>query len=133
MWRMGMRLDRRGGHHVFVLVHIATICQVRAPPPGLEVNSAKDFRLTYRRPGQSDPFRFRLRRAVVTEDTLLADAATRVVLRPKLDAVVAVDAAGRVTGIVSAADLTTACDRSALGLPVERRLRQVPPTDRWIA
>ncbi|RMI31457.1 site-2 protease family protein [Nocardia stercoris] len=55
--------------------------------------------------------------AVVTEDTLLADAAARVVLRPKLDAIVAVDAAGRVTGIVTATDLATACDRSALGLP----------------
>jgi len=55
--------------------------------------------------------------AIVGQDDLLADVATRVVLRPKLDAITVVDPAGRLTGVVTATDLATACDRSALGLP----------------
>ncbi|KZM74704.1 site-2 protease family protein [Nocardia terpenica] len=58
------------------------------------------------------------RGAIVGVDDLLADAATRVVLRPALDAVAVVDAVGRLCGIVTATDLITACDRSALGLPL---------------
>ncbi|RDI55240.1 site-2 protease family protein [Nocardia mexicana] len=57
---------------------------------------------------------------IVGPDELLADAATRVVLRPKLDALTVVDASRRLIGIVTATDLTTACDRSALGLPVPK-------------
>jgi Zn-dependent protease len=58
--------------------------------------------------------------AVVHEEELLADAATRVLLRPKLDALTVVDTYGHLTGIVTATDLVTACDRSALGLPIRR-------------
>jgi Zn-dependent protease len=58
--------------------------------------------------------------AIVGADELLGDAATRVILRPKLDAITVVGAQGRVMGIVTATDLTIACDRSALGLPVVR-------------
>ncbi|MCX4092444.1 site-2 protease family protein [Nocardia sp. alder85J] len=58
--------------------------------------------------------------AVVTADTPLADAATRVVLRPDLDAITVVDGQGRLIGIVTATDMATACDRSALGLPIGR-------------
>ncbi|RDI68291.1 site-2 protease family protein [Nocardia pseudobrasiliensis] len=57
---------------------------------------------------------------ILAEDGLLADAATRVVLRPSLDAIAVVDPAGRLTGIVTATDLATACDRSALGLPIRK-------------
>jgi Zn-dependent protease/CBS domain-containing protein len=56
--------------------------------------------------------------AVVHEDDVLADAATRVLLRPALDALAVVDAVGRLTGIVTATDLVTACNRSTLGLAV---------------
>ncbi|WP_024805035.1 site-2 protease family protein [Nocardia sp. BMG51109] len=67
-------------------------------------------------------------------DELLADAATRVVLRPTLDAITVVDASGRLIGIVTATDLTTACDRSALGLPTRKvsppnELRLTPDRD----
>ncbi len=56
--------------------------------------------------------------AVARQDEALADVATRTVLRPKLDAIAVVDGSGRLTGVVTATDLITACDRSALGLPV---------------
>ncbi len=56
--------------------------------------------------------------SIAYEDDLLADAATRVVLRPKLDAIAVVDRIGRLTGMITATDLVTACDRSALGLPI---------------
>ncbi|WP_063820457.1 site-2 protease family protein [Nocardia aobensis] len=62
--------------------------------------------------------------AIVGRDDLLADVATRVVLRPKLDAVAVVDRFGRLTGLITATDLVTACDRSALGLPVGRPAHQ---------
>ncbi|MEU6562739.1 site-2 protease family protein [Nocardia nova] len=55
--------------------------------------------------------------ALAGQDELLADVATRVVLRPRLDAVAVVDPSGRLSGLITATDLTTACDRSALGLP----------------
>lgn len=58
------------------------------------------------------------RGTIVGPDIPLADAATRVVLRPGLDAITVVDHAGRLIGVVTTTDLTTACDRSALGLPV---------------
>ncbi|WP_460700800.1 CBS domain-containing protein [Nocardia thraciensis] len=58
--------------------------------------------------------------AIVGPDELLADAATRVVLRPQLDALTVVDGSGRLIGVVTATDLTTACDRSALGLPIRK-------------
>ncbi|MET9492950.1 hypothetical protein [Nocardia sp. NPDC006630] len=51
-------------------------------------------------------------------DDLLATVASRVVLRPNLDAIaVVVDGAGRLTGLLTATDLALACDRSALELP----------------
>lgn len=56
--------------------------------------------------------------AVVHEDELLADAATRVLPRPGLDALVVVDESDHPTGIVTATDLIAACDRSTLGLPL---------------
>ncbi|WP_227982763.1 site-2 protease family protein [Nocardia spumae] len=55
--------------------------------------------------------------AIARQDELLADVATRVVLRPRLDAVAVVDSSGHLTGLITATDLATACDRSALGLP----------------
>lgn len=64
--------------------------------------------------------------AIVTEDTLVADVVSRVVLRPNLDAVAVVDTAGRLTGLVTATDLALACNRSALGLPIQRSPRAIP-------
>ncbi|WP_026342808.1 site-2 protease family protein [Nocardia sp. BMG111209] len=60
------------------------------------------------------------RGAIVTATTPLADAVTRIVLRPELDAITVVDEQGRLIGIVTATDMAAACDRSALGLPVGR-------------
>jgi Zn-dependent protease len=65
--------------------------------------------------------------AVVHEQDLLADAATRVVLRPELDAIAVVDRIGRLSGVVTATDLVTACERSTLGITPTR---PHPPTDR---
>jgi|GEM_PF-1562982 len=59
---------------------------------------------------------------IAHEDDLLADAATRVVLRPKLDAIAVVDRVGRLTGMITATDLVTACDRSALRLPLRNTI-----------
>ncbi|WP_067855922.1 site-2 protease family protein [Nocardia shimofusensis] len=56
-------------------------------------------------------------------DELLAAVATRTLLRPDLDAVTVVDDGGRLIGILTATDLTTACQRSALGLPIQDRRR----------
>ncbi|WP_063008648.1 hypothetical protein [Nocardia kruczakiae] len=67
--------------------------------------------------------------AIVGRDDLLADVATRVVLRPKLDAAAGVDPSGRLTGVITATDLVTACDRSALGLPVGRPAPQGTASD----
>ncbi|QBS45327.1 site-2 protease family protein [Nocardia sp. CS682] len=55
--------------------------------------------------------------ARANEDELLSAAATRAVLRPDADLLVAVDSLGRSTGVITAADLVLACHRSALGLP----------------
>lgn len=66
------------------------------------------------------------------EDDLLSTAATRAVLRPDLDVIAVVDNLGRVTGVITASDLTRACQRSALGLPVhaaDPRPRRVPVHD----
>ncbi|WP_330180549.1 site-2 protease family protein [Nocardia sp. NBC_01503] len=56
--------------------------------------------------------------AIANADEPLADLATRVVLRPNLDAVAVVNIAGHLIGLVTATDLALACDRSALGLPI---------------
>ncbi|WP_040800871.1 site-2 protease family protein [Nocardia higoensis] len=56
--------------------------------------------------------------ARVRPDELLATVATRTVLRPDVDAVTVVDDRGRLVGVLTATDLTTACQRSALGLPI---------------
>lgn len=56
-------------------------------------------------------------------DELLGTVATRTVLRPDVDAVTVVDERGRLIGVLTATDLTTACQRSALGLPIV-----TPPT-----
>lgn len=68
--------------------------------------------------------------AIVGADDLVGDAATRVVLRPALDAIAVVDAENRVIGIVTATDLATACHRSALGLSARppRTTGDRPPT-----
>lgn len=68
--------------------------------------------------------------AIVDADELLGNAATRVVLRPELDAIAVVDARHRVIGIVTATDLATACHRSALGLSARppRATHDLPPT-----
>lgn len=58
------------------------------------------------------------------EEDLLSAVATRVVLRPESDLVIAVDRIGRVIGVVSAADLALACHRSALGLPMRTAVPQ---------
>ncbi|WP_433566895.1 site-2 protease family protein [Nocardia sp. CA-151230] len=63
----------------------------------------------------SHPF---LNGAIAHTGDLLGDVAARVVLRPNMDAIAVVDDAGRLTGIVTATDLTLACNRSALGLPI---------------
>ncbi|WP_230464429.1 site-2 protease family protein [Nocardia seriolae] len=55
--------------------------------------------------------------AVAGTGDRLSDVVSRIVLRPGLDAVVVVDAIGRLVGLVTATDLTLACNRSALGLP----------------
>lgn len=54
--------------------------------------------------------------AIAGPDDLLADVASRVMLRPNHDAVVVVDSTGHLTGMLTATDLVLACDRSALGL-----------------
>ncbi len=69
--------------------------------------------------------------AIAGPDDLLADVATRIVLRPKLDAIAVVDTSGHLTGIVTATDVTTACDRSALGLPVADTGDQGPAHHRY--
>ncbi|WP_040786462.1 site-2 protease family protein [Nocardia pneumoniae] len=56
--------------------------------------------------------------AIARADEPLGDVASRVVLRPNLDAVAVVDADGRLTGLITSTDLVLACDRSALGLPL---------------
>lgn len=64
------------------------------------------------------------------ENELLSAVASRAVLRPDLDAIVVVDALGRLIGIVTATDLTQACQRSALGLPIRPPHPHRPPNDR---
>ncbi len=59
--------------------------------------------------------------ALAREDEPLIDVASRVVLRPNLDAVAVVGADGRLTGLITSTDLVLACDRSALGLPPRGR------------
>lgn len=61
----------------------------------------------------------------------LADLASRIVLRPNLDAVLVIDDASRLVGMLTATDIVLACDRSALGLPTRNTqapndLRQIP-------
>ncbi|WP_405182769.1 site-2 protease family protein [Nocardia sp. NBC_01377] len=56
--------------------------------------------------------------AKVPEDRSLSDVAARVVLRPHIDIIAAVDQQGRLTGVVTATDVALACHRSTLGLPV---------------
>ncbi|MEC3918692.1 site-2 protease family protein [Nocardia sp. CDC160] len=56
--------------------------------------------------------------AVARPDELLSDVMCRVMLRPNLDAIVVVDLAGRLIGLLTTTDLVLAADRSALGLPV---------------
>lgn len=56
--------------------------------------------------------------AIVREDERIGDAAARTVLRPDLDAIAVTDKDGHLSGLVTATDLTLACTRSALGLPV---------------
>ncbi|WP_083865571.1 site-2 protease family protein [Nocardia brevicatena] len=60
------------------------------------------------------------------ENALLRDVVSHAVLRPDLDLVAVVDAAGRLTGVVTATDLTVACQRNVLGLPVQGRLSGKP-------
>lgn len=56
-------------------------------------------------------------------DDRITDALTKTMLRPGLGLIAVVDEAGHLIGIVTATDLQDACDRSALGLPVQRRTR----------
>ncbi|MBF6301548.1 site-2 protease family protein [Nocardia amamiensis] len=56
--------------------------------------------------------------AIAREDEPLGDVASRVVLRPNLDAIAVIDADGKLTGLITSTDLVLACDRSALGLPL---------------
>ncbi|UFS97928.1 site-2 protease family protein [Nocardia huaxiensis] len=72
--------------------------------------------------------------AIVGADEPLAEVATRVLLRPNLDAVAVVDPVGRLAGLVTATDLTLACDRSALGLPIDHTTAPEPlrPGSRWL-
>lgn len=64
--------------------------------------------------------------ALAREQELVSDVASRVVLRPNLDAVAVVDADGRLIGLITSTDLVLACDRSALGLPARPRPVQPP-------
>lgn len=66
--------------------------------------------------------------ALAWEDEPLSDVASRVVLRPNLDAVAVVDAHGKLTGLLTATDLALACDRSALGLPLRAGHRGAFPS-----
>ncbi|MEU7143912.1 site-2 protease family protein [Nocardia sp. NPDC046473] len=61
--------------------------------------------------------------ARANEDELLSTAATHAVLRPDLDIIAAVDSLGRLIGVITASDLTLACHRSALNLPVRSARR----------
>jgi Zn-dependent protease/CBS domain-containing protein len=58
---------------------------------------------------------------IVAGDTLLADVARAVLLRPGLDLIAVVDSEQHLTGIVTATDLVRGCDRTALGLPLRYR------------
>ncbi|WP_159844095.1 site-2 protease family protein [Nocardia sp. CY41] len=64
--------------------------------------------------------------ALAREEELVSDVASRVVLRPNLDAVAVVDADARLTGLITSTNLVLACDRSALGLPARPR-PETPP------
>ncbi|MGQ4600580.1 site-2 protease family protein [Nocardia sp. R6R-6] len=66
--------------------------------------------------------------AIAREDEPLGDVASRAVLRPNLDAVAVVDAAGTLMGLITSTDLVLACDRSALGLPLRISGRQRLPS-----
>jgi Zn-dependent protease len=60
---------------------------------------------------------------VMSPDDRITDALTATMLRPGPGIIAVVDASGRLVGLVAAADLQDACDRSALGLQVGRRAR----------
>ncbi|MEV6391511.1 site-2 protease family protein [Nocardia xishanensis] len=66
--------------------------------------------------------------ALAREDEPLIDVASRVVLRPNLDAVAVVGEDGRLIGLITSTDLVLACDRSALGLPPRGRHRTGHPS-----
>ncbi|MBH0781723.1 site-2 protease family protein [Nocardia bovistercoris] len=54
--------------------------------------------------------------SLVGEDVLLRDVVSRAVLRPNLDLLAAIGPDGRLTGMMTSTDLTTTCQRTALGL-----------------
>ncbi|MFE3027541.1 site-2 protease family protein [Nocardia tengchongensis] len=61
--------------------------------------------------------------AIARPQDLVGDIVARIVLRPDLDVVAVVDPSGRLTGLVTATDLALACNRSALGLPIDAATR----------
>jgi CBS domain-containing protein len=71
------------------------------------------------------------RGATIDQHALLTDALSRVILRPGVDLIAATDHHGRLAGIVTAADLANACDRSALGLTVSRTATEPTPAQRF--
>ncbi|RVW00926.1 site-2 protease family protein [Rhodococcus spongiicola] len=62
--------------------------------------------------------------ARIHPDARVETVISTAVLRPGLDLLAVVDGGGRLVGIVTATDLRRVCERTSLGLPIER-----PPTD----
>ncbi|RVW00208.1 site-2 protease family protein [Rhodococcus xishaensis] len=62
--------------------------------------------------------------ARIRPDARVETVISTAVLRPGMDLLAVVDASGRLVGIVTATDLRRVCERTSLGLPLER-----PPTD----